>query len=242
MISLIIESVRTANVHTTKSTPWTNYVNRPIALPLVQLFAAVRVGPNVVTSASLMVSVAAILILAQNPEAAVNRLSMAVLLQLSYALDIADGTLARLTRQTSVFGQWYDLVIDRLNHTIIVGGIMIVCWQQASAEYSYFHYHIALLMVLGVSLAHLTAVNLRAVVSSRYANRTNGTCCAPTKSVLRIVAGTALDYGFLLFALSAGVILNSIVPVALGMTCIHALGLVTIIARMYSSLRPQSTV
>ena len=79
--------------------------------------------PNQVTFASLAVA-----LLAAGCFAAGERstyVAGAVLLQLSFGLDCADGQLARLTGTFSVLGGWLDAMFDRLKEYVVYAGLAV---------------------------------------------------------------------------------------------------------------------
>ena len=82
-------------------------VFRPLAHPLVLLFARLRVPPPVVVLAAGAAGIAAAVELGRG-----SLLAAALLVQLKTLLDNADGQLARLTRRTSAFGRYLDSEVD----------------------------------------------------------------------------------------------------------------------------------
>lgn len=81
-----------------------------------RFFAACAYGlkttPNVVTLVSAAVSFAGLVVLVAAPVAVWTGVVVAVLLALGFALDSADGQLARLYRMSSATGEWLDHVAD----------------------------------------------------------------------------------------------------------------------------------
>jgi archaetidylinositol phosphate synthase len=93
------------------------WVFRPLAHPLVLLFARLRVPPPVVVVAAGAAGIAAAVELGRG-----SLLAAALLVQLKTLLDNADGQLARLTRRTSAFGRYLDSEVDLLvNATLFTG-------------------------------------------------------------------------------------------------------------------------
>jgi phosphatidylglycerophosphate synthase len=85
------------------------WVFRPLAHPLVLLFARLRVPPPVVVVAAGAAGLAAALELGRG-----SLVAAALLLQLKTLLDNADGQLARLTGRVSAFGRYLDSEVDLL--------------------------------------------------------------------------------------------------------------------------------
>jgi archaetidylinositol phosphate synthase len=84
-------------------------VFRPLAHPLVLVFARLRVPPPVVVAAAGVAGVAAAVELGRG-----SLLAAALLVQLKTLLDNADGQLARLTGRVSAFGRYLDSEVDLL--------------------------------------------------------------------------------------------------------------------------------
>lgn len=83
------------------------WVFRPLAHPLVLLFARLRVPPPVVVAAAGAGGLAAAVELGRG-----SLVVAALLMQLKTLLDNADGQLARLTGRTSAFGRYLDSEVD----------------------------------------------------------------------------------------------------------------------------------
>lgn len=88
------------------------WVNRGLGRRAAALAYVARSTPNQVTAASALFSLAGMLVLAAAEPSPVTAVVATVLLLAGYALDSADGQLARLTGSGSVAGEWLDHVID----------------------------------------------------------------------------------------------------------------------------------
>jgi archaetidylinositol phosphate synthase len=82
-------------------------VFRPLAHPLVLVFARLRVPPPLVAAAAGLTGLAAAVELGRG-----SLFAAALLVQLKTLLDNADGQLARLTGRTSDFGRYLDSEVD----------------------------------------------------------------------------------------------------------------------------------
>jgi phosphatidylglycerophosphate synthase len=94
------------------------WVFRPLAHPLVLLFARLRVPPPVVVVAAGAAGLAAALELGR-----ASFVIAALLVQLKTLLDNADGQLARLTGRTSAFGRYLDSEVDLLVNAALFTGL-----------------------------------------------------------------------------------------------------------------------
>lgn len=88
------------------------WVNRPLGKRLAAVAFVLRMSPAAVTGISGLVSLAGVLLLAVAPPNEGTALGVTALLLGGYALDSADGQLARLTQSGSVAGEWLDHVVD----------------------------------------------------------------------------------------------------------------------------------
>jgi phosphatidylglycerophosphate synthase len=91
---------------------YSRYINRRLGRYLAA--AAYRAGltPNQVTALSALCSAVAIAILATVQPAALTGVLVTFLFLLGYALDSADGQLARLRGTSSMSGEWLDHMVD----------------------------------------------------------------------------------------------------------------------------------
>jgi phosphatidylglycerophosphate synthase len=91
---------------------YSRLVNRPVGRYLAAAAHRAGLAPNQVTALSGAVSFVAIAVVALVPPSPVMGLAVALLLALGYALDSADGQLARLRGGGSLVGEWLDHMID----------------------------------------------------------------------------------------------------------------------------------
>ena len=103
-------------------------VFRPLAHPLVLLFARVRVPPPVVVAAAGVAGVAAAFELGRG-----SLVAAALLVQLKTLLDNADGQLARLTGRISAFGRYLDSEVDLLVNAALFAALAWTSGQAALA-------------------------------------------------------------------------------------------------------------
>ena len=103
-------------------------VFRPLAHPLVLLFARLRVPPPLVVLAAGVAGLVAALELGRG-----SLLAAALLVQLKTLLDNADGQLARLTGRTSAFGRYLDSEVDLLVNAALFAALAWTTGQAALA-------------------------------------------------------------------------------------------------------------
>ncbi|MEU8852353.1 CDP-alcohol phosphatidyltransferase family protein [Streptomyces sp. NPDC048564] len=91
---------------------YTRFVNRPAGRLLAAAAYRIGLSPNHVTAVSALITFAAVFTIALRPPSYVLGQWIALALLLGFALDSADGQLARLHRSSSLSGEWLDHVVD----------------------------------------------------------------------------------------------------------------------------------
>lgn len=111
---------------TSKGAPlYSLVINRPLGRILAALAHQVGLTPNQVTLISATFTFTGIALIALVPPSVVMALGVALTLVLGYALDAADGQLARLRGGGSMTGEWLDHVIDSFKVATIHLAVLI---------------------------------------------------------------------------------------------------------------------
>ena len=106
---------------------YSRWINRPAGRQLAILAFRLGLSPNQVTLLSGLTSLAGIVVLAVAPATVTVGFVVAFLLALAYALDSADGQVARMRGGGSRTGEWLDHVIDCLKIAALHMAVLI-CW------------------------------------------------------------------------------------------------------------------
>ncbi len=101
------------------------FVNRRLGRVLAAVGARLGITPNQVTTVSALFFVAAMAVLVAFSPSIPVALIVTVLLQLAFALDSADGQLARLTGAGSAAGEWLDHVVDAARLLVLHLGVAV---------------------------------------------------------------------------------------------------------------------
>lgn len=188
-----------------KNSVGTALYSKLINRPLGRVFAAgahvVGLTPNLVTGISAVFTFAGIIVLAAVPPSWLAGVVVAVLLVLGYALDAADGQLARLRGGGSPEGEWLDHVVDAVKLASIHLAVLISLWRDEALPTTW-----VLLIPLAFSISQtayffgmlLTDLVLR----ETHARKHPGTAFeAPrfgtSHSTLMSLVRIPVDYGFL---------------------------------------------
>jgi phosphatidylglycerophosphate synthase len=111
---------------TSKGAPaYTLYVNRRLGRILAAAAFQVNLTPNQVTGISAVCTFAGIAVVAGAPRGWATGILAALLLALGYALDSADGQLARLRGGGSLSGEWLDHMVDCLKLATIHLAVLV---------------------------------------------------------------------------------------------------------------------
>ena len=97
--------------------PWIYYGARPLSFPLTWLALRLRLTPNQVTLLSLLAGVGAFVLMSSGGSRLVVGSCFFALLNV---LDCVDGNLARLRRQESPAGKFYDVAVGLLFYLVYV--------------------------------------------------------------------------------------------------------------------------
>lgn len=93
---------------------YTRWVNRRLARYFAAGAVKFGISPNGVTAISSVLSLIGILILLFVEPSWISALGVAVFFALGYAMDSADGQVARVTQTSSPAGEWLDHVVDAI--------------------------------------------------------------------------------------------------------------------------------
>lgn len=112
---------------------FTQYIARPPASVVVYFLRDTPITPNQVTFLSAIVAAAAAAMLVLLP-GYVWLVLAAVVYELSFVLDCADGQLARLRKIASPAGHLLDFLMDELKAMLIFAAVAVRLWQQEADE------------------------------------------------------------------------------------------------------------
>lgn len=106
---------------------YSRFINRPLGQPLAAVAYVLGLTPTQVTLLSGSFTAVGIAALAGLRPSWWSSVLVAALLVVGYALDSADGQLARLTGRGSLAGEWLDHFFDSIKAATIHAAVLI-CW------------------------------------------------------------------------------------------------------------------
>ncbi|MEZ0164111.1 CDP-alcohol phosphatidyltransferase family protein [Kineococcus sp. LSe6-4] len=178
---------------------YSRFVNRPLGRRLAAAAHVAGATPNQVTVASGLSTAAGIGALALLPPAWWTGPVVAALLVLGYALDAADGQLARLRGGGSVAGEWLDHVVDAAKTATIHLAVLVAAyrgWEPRPQAWLL----LPLLFSAVASTWFFTIIlndHLRRRAGTRDGQATVAAGEARQHSTLRSLASVPVDYGVL---------------------------------------------
>ena len=108
---------------------YSRWINRPAGRQLAIIAFRLGLSPNQVTILSGLTSLAGIAVLAIAPATVPVGFLVAFLLALAYALDSADGQVARMQGGGSRTGEWLDHVIDCLKISALHMAVLVAWYR-----------------------------------------------------------------------------------------------------------------
>lgn len=169
---------------------YSRWINRPLGRAFAAAAATFGIGPNAVTAVSALVTIAGVVVVAAAPITVVTGVAAAALFVLGFALDAADGQVARLTGASSRAGEWLDHVVDAGKMVAVHAAVLVGfagadlhggVWLLAPVAYSL------------VSVVLFAGLTLHSLLMPRDA-------AAGTPSTARAVLLLPADYGVLAVA------------------------------------------
>lgn len=179
---------------------YSRFVNRPVGRVLAAAAYTAGLTPNVVTGISAAFSFAGIAVLALVPPSWWSGVLVALALVLGYALDSADGQLARLRGGGSRSGEWLDHIVDATKISTLHLAVLVAAYRWfALPEWWLLIPMIFAIVNAVLFFAMMLNDQLRRAAGVATASATVGTTAAPTAttSSLRSLLVLPTDYGLL---------------------------------------------
>lgn len=171
---------------------YSRFVNRPVGRILAAACYTLRMTPNQVTAASAVVTALGLALLVIAPPTPPQAIGVALLLMLGFALDSADGQVARLTGRGSPAGEWLDHVVDAGKHVAVHAAVLAAVYLHVDADAAWY------LIPLGYQLvAIVTFVGGILAELLKRAGPANATTTPRSPSVIWAIALLPADYGIL---------------------------------------------
>ncbi|MGY1699127.1 CDP-alcohol phosphatidyltransferase family protein [Geodermatophilus sp. SYSU D00766] len=173
---------------------YSRFVNRPAGRVLAALAFHRGLTPDAVTATSAVVTFSAIATVALAPHSWWVGVLVALALALGYALDSADGQLARLRGGGTPAGEWLDHVVDAAKTVCIHLAVLVGLFRQGEVGDGW------LLVPVGFAVAdvlYFSAMLLNDALRAAHGAPTRAAPAAGRAGVLRSLVVLPTDYGVL---------------------------------------------
>ena len=173
---------------------YSRFVNRPLGRVLAALAFHAGLTPNAVTAVSAVWTAAGIVLLAVAPPAWATGAAATTCLVLGYALDAADGQLARLRGGGSPAGEWLDHVVDSAKIASIHLAVLLGLSRVDDLARGWLLVPLAFSVV---AVVHFSATLLSEALRAQHGAPTRAARSDARPSVLRSLLVAPTDYGVL---------------------------------------------
>ncbi len=142
--------------------PYTRYINRWLGRRLAAAAHMARLTPNAVTWLSMAASAVGIAFLVAFDPSIPVAIAVAAFLCLGYALDSADGQLARLRRAGGPAGEWLDHVADAARQPALHLAVVVFLYQHIDWRWAPLVAMVMLVFTTARFMGQILAEQLRA--------------------------------------------------------------------------------
>jgi phosphatidylglycerophosphate synthase len=188
-----LNRLRDAQKSSKGAPPYSLYVNRPLGRIFAAAAYQVGLTPNQVTYLSAAFTFGGLVLLALAPATWLVGLLVTICLVVGYALDSADGQLARLRGGGSLLGEWLDHMIDSIKVAALHLVVLITLYRNFDLAIGWLLVPIGFAVVSAVHFFGMILVDLMGRV-----RRAEAGLPAPPKAsanVLVTLAKLPTDYG-----------------------------------------------
>ncbi|MGX1576488.1 CDP-alcohol phosphatidyltransferase family protein [Cellulosimicrobium funkei] len=216
---------------------YSRFVNRPLGRPLAAGAYVLGLTPDAVTLVSAATTLAGIATIALAEPTLGSSLAAVVLLALGYALDSADGQLARLSRSGSAAGEWLDHFFDAFK-TVALHLAVLVCWfRYYDVDAGWLVVPLAFCVVSSTFFFGIVAVDLVRRAKGSPGGAAHGTGGRLREHPLYTLAVLPTDYGFLCLSFALLWLPSAFLVVYTALAVVNALVLPLAAVRWYRSLQ-----
>ncbi|QDY88910.1 CDP-alcohol phosphatidyltransferase family protein [Arthrobacter sp. UKPF54-2] len=171
---------------------YSRYVNRRLGRLLAAVALHAGLGPNTVTAVSAVFTFSGIALLMMFPPSGALGIGVALLLVVGYALDSADGQVARMQGSGSAAGEWLDHMVDAVKTSALPLALAVGLYRFGTVDRRW--------LLVPLAAAVISAVLFFSMILTEQLRRQRGlvSMAAPgRRSWLRSVLVVPMDYGVL---------------------------------------------
>ncbi|GEK78818.1 CDP-alcohol phosphatidyltransferase family protein [Agrococcus baldri] len=237
-ISEAMTQLRTAQKSSRGAPAYSRFVNRPLGRPLAATAAAFGMTPSQVTLVSGACTFSGIAAIALLPIGWWSSVIITALLVLGYALDSADGQLARLTGAFSHSGEWLDHLFDAAKAVTIHLAVLLAWLRYPDLDPRLLVVPAVFAAVASTFFFGVVAVDLlRRIHRLEHPDRPIAEPAGRSTSVVYSLLVAPADYGLLCLLFLVLSVPWVFVPAYTGLALVNALLLLASAVRWHRSLR-----
>lgn len=170
------------------------FVNRPLGRRFAAVAHVMGATPNQVTGLSALFTYSGIALVALVGPSWVSGLVVALCLVIGYALDAADGQLARLRGGGSLQGEWLDHVVDAGKISFLHLAVLVGASRFTDLSPGWLLVPVSFTLIANVTFFGMI---LNGLLRDRYTAQTGHSVSRPPSSPLRSLLVVPTDYGVL---------------------------------------------
>lgn len=175
---------------------YSRWINRPLGRVFAATAYKAGLTPNMVTLISAVFTFSGIAWLAAGSPTWAVGIAVAVLLMLGYALDSADGQVARLRGGGSLAGEWLDHVVDSVKCSSIHLAVLVL-WFRHLGDWPTASLFFPLVFALQAAVWFFAIIATDLLMRNAGAKRVTLAKDEGKPSTLNSLLGIPADYGFL---------------------------------------------
>lgn len=118
---------------------WSRFINRPLGRHIAAIAYRLGLSPNQVSIVSAVLTFTGIALIALSELNAQTSILVGVLLVAGYAVDSADGQVARLTGTSSVLGEWLDHTFDCLKTASVHLAVLVHAYRFVEPSHDWMY-------------------------------------------------------------------------------------------------------
>lgn len=171
---------------------YSRWLNRPAGRFLAAGAHVLGLTPNTVTYLSGLATLAGLVLLVLAPPSPLVGVGVGLLLILGFALDSADGQLARLRGGGSVLGEWLDHLIDSGKTVLVHTAVLLTAWLHGDVPTAW--------LLVPLAYQFVAVVQFSGILLTQFLERKSGATGKRKPSNLRSLLLLPADYGVLCLA------------------------------------------
>lgn len=193
---VVHSTLRQAQKSNRNAPAYSRWVNRPVGRVFAATGYRLGLSPNMISLISALFTFTGIVLLALATPSLLIGVTVAALLVIGYALDSADGQVARLQGGGSLAGEWLDHVIDAFKTSSFHLAVAIM-WVRNLDGWDLWTATVPLVFALQASAWFFTIILTDLLLRNAGAKQQVLAHSEGAQSTLTSIVALLLDYGFL---------------------------------------------